>query len=187
MNIIYIFLLMLLDFSTAYAAPEILLKSRIHVEGVVVGSACSVVIESGTSRSGVIDFGQYNKALRTGGVDKLFSIKLFENKDTIPGCSAFLAGSELVTLTFGDRSTNQLDEQGVITKGAGDSIRIAISSTDAGKVSSQRKITSKNTALTYSQDFAAKGVFGFNARVERLEEATTGDYHGSLSLVVTYQ
>lgn len=187
MKSLYLLLLMWLGTSIAYAAPEMLLKSRIHVEGIVVGSACSVVIESGTSRSGVIDFGRYNKALRTGALNKLFSIKLFENKDTTPGCSAFLAGSELVTLTFGDRSTNQLDELGVITRGAGDSVRIAISSTDAGKVSNQSKITSKNMALTYPQDFAAKGVFGFNARVEQLEGATTGDYHGSLSLVVTYQ
>ncbi|MGR5241673.1 fimbrial protein [Photobacterium damselae] len=154
------------------------------MSGIVVASACSVVVESGASQLGVIDFGQYNQAKTEGGVNKAFSVKLYELGSTTPGCSAFQAGSGAVTLKFGDQG--QLDNQGVITRGAGDNIRIAISATD-GEASNQETITSKNSALSYSKEFAVKGNFGFNAKAEGLDSAIPGDYSGSLSLVVTYK
>ncbi|WP_139070183.1 fimbrial protein [Aliivibrio fischeri] len=183
----YFVLFGMLSLSVAHAAPEVLLKNQLNINGVVVGSACSVVIESGASRGGVIDFGQYNQNQRSGGVSKLFFVKLFENNAATPGCSAFLAGSGLVSLAFGDASSKQLDERGVITKGAGDNIRIAISSTDTGKVNNQKIITSQNNVLKYPQEFASKGMFGFNAKAEGLDDASSGSYHGSLSLVVSYK
>ncbi|WP_081251077.1 type 1 fimbrial protein [Aliivibrio fischeri] len=183
----YFVLLSAFCLPVAHATPEILLKSKLNIGGVVVGSACSVIVESGTSRNGRIDFGQYNQELRIGGSSKLFSVKLFENNAGVPGCSAFLAGSGLVSLAFGDTSSKQLDEKGVITRGAGGNVRIAISSTDTGKVSNQRIITANNSVLKYPQEFASKGVFGFNAKVEGLDSAAAGRYQGSLSLVVSYK
>ncbi|EEX66675.1 hypothetical protein [Vibrio metoecus] len=163
------------------------MKTTVAIDGIVVGSSCSVVVDNGVSRSGVVDFGLYNTAMRDGPVDKPFQIKLYEKGSTEPGCSAFLAGSGLVTFSFGDESAEQLDRQGVVTRGAGGGVRIAITSTDVGKVSSTQVVNSSMPKLTYSRDFASLGVFGFNARAIGLESASAGSYHGSLSLVISYQ
>ena len=174
---------------TVFASPTLALKSQMYIDGVVVGSVCSVVVESDASRSGIISFGAYHKNRVSSDFSghKAFQVKLFEDNASDPGCSAFSAGSGLVKFTFGDDSVRQLDDNGVITKGAGDNIRIAISSTDTGVVSDRNKITANNSVLTYPKDFAVKGVFGFMAVAEGLDTAKIGDYHGSLSLVVTYQ
>ena len=172
----------------AVASPTLALSSHIHINGVVVASTCSITIDGGASRPGLIDFGNYNKSMANNGTkNKPFAIKLYEENASIPGCSAFLAGRERVTFSFGDGSGNQLDKRGVITKGAGNNIRIAISSTDNKEVSNNNKITSNNAVLTYPKTFAAKGVFGFMATTEGLDSAKVGQYHGTLSLVVTYQ
>ena len=164
-----------------------LLKAIVEIDGVVVGSVCSVQIDNGVSRSGIIDFGLYSTSTRGGAIEKPFQIKLYENGSVSPGCSAFLAGSGLVTFSFGDKEAGQLDKRGVVTRGAGDGVRIAIASTDIGKVSSTQVINSTMPNLVYPKDFASLGVFGFNARVVGLESASAGSYHGSLSLVVSYQ
>ncbi|CEO40982.1 fimbrial protein [Photobacterium kishitanii] len=173
----------------AFASSKLALKSQIYVNGVVVGSACSVVVDSGVSRSGLIEFGTHdkNKSNRRGTKSHPFTVKLYEKQATEPGCSAFLAGNDFVKFSFGDKSVNQLDERGVITQGAGDNIRIAISSTDTGVVSNRNTITVNNAELTYPNQFAAKGVFGFMATADGLDSAEVGEYYGSLSLVVTYQ
>ncbi len=182
----YSWLLSTLISVTAYAGSP-LLKTTVSIDGVVVGAACSVVVDNGVSRSGVIDFGLYNTAMRSGSADKPFQIKLYEQGSVEAGCSAFLAGSGLVTFSFGDKEAGQLDKRGVVTRGAGDGVRIAITSTDIGNVSSTQVVNSAMSELTYSRDFASQGVFGFNARAVGLESASAGLYHGSLSLVVSYQ
>lgn len=182
----YVWLLSSLVSVAAYAESP-LLKTTVSIDGIVVGSSCSVVVDNGVSRSGVIDFGLYNTAMRSGPVDKPFQIKLYEKGSVDAGCSAFLAGSGLVTFSFGDKEAGQLDKQGVVTQGAGDGVRIAITSTDIGKVSSTQVVSSVMPKLTYPKDFASLGVFGFNARAVGLESASAGSYHGSLSLVVSYQ
>ncbi|ODS05578.1 fimbrial protein [Vibrio scophthalmi] len=173
--------------SNAVSAESSLLQTTVSIDGVVVASACSVAVDNGVSRSGVVDFGLYNTATRHGNVEKQFQIKLYEQGATEAGCSAFLAGTKLVTFTFGDKAAGQLDERGVVTSGAGGGIRIAITSTDAGKVSSTQVVNSAMPELAYPRDFASQGVFGFNARAVGLESASPGSYHGSLSLVVSYQ
>lgn len=182
----YLWLFFLLV-GTAADAGSLLLKTTVSIDGVVVGSVCSVSVDNGVSRSGVIDFGSYNTTMRNGAVDKSFQIKLFEQGAQVPGCSAFLSGSGLVTFHFGDKHAGQLDKQGVVMHGAGDGVRIAITSTDVGKVSSTRVVNSLMSTLTYPSEFASQGVFGFNARAVGLERALAGQYHGSLSLVVSYQ
>ncbi|MEM5507214.1 fimbrial protein [Shewanella frigidimarina] len=176
-----------------YVAPSFasvidLFVGETHVSGVVVSSICSVEVEHNASNSGVINFGEHNKATQSGiNSEQLFWVKLYENQSTSPGCSAFALGSNRVSLKFGDRIVGQLDGLGVVTHGAGDGVRIAISSTDSEKVSSTNVITANHSELFYSQIFASKGVFGFRANAVHLELATPGTYSGALSLTVSYQ
>ncbi|EOA8958781.1 fimbrial protein [Vibrio harveyi] len=179
-----ILLIGILSAASVYANTEVLFKHQFDISGVVVASSCSVTVESGTSKRGLINFGQYNQSKSEGDLTQPFSVKLYEPGSSTPGCSAFWAGSRLVTLKFGDQG--QLDARGVVTRGAGDDIRIAITSTDR-EASNQDVISSKNSVLAYPQDFATKGVFGFSAKAEGLDSAMPGDYRGSLSLVVSYK
>lgn len=173
--------------SAAAHSESLLLKKTVTINGVVVGSTCSIELDNGVSRSGVIDFGLYNTTKRVGTVIKPFKIKLYENRSPVAGCNAFFAGSGLVKFAFGDKTAGQLDSRGVVTRGAGDGVRIAITSTDVGQVNSTQAVTSSLSELTYPVEFASRGVFGFNAQAIGLESASAGSYHGSLSLVVTYK
>ncbi|OIN26561.1 type 1 fimbrial protein [Vibrio mediterranei] len=175
--------------SNCFAAS--LISAKTNISGHVVASVCTITISDGSARSlseGVIDFGVYNKSTRTGMPEKSIVINLFEPGAEQPGCSAFKAGSSgLVKFKFGDEGADQLDSRGVVTRGAGDGVRIAISSVDSGHVSSVAKITADNNVLSYPSSFATQGVFNFKARVEGLDSATSGTYSGSLSLVVSYE
>lgn len=175
----------LLSVTSAHVTPEVLLKHQIDVKGVVVASSCSVVVESDSSRSGVISFGEYNQAQKAEIVNKSFTVKLFESgTPSSPGCSAFLAGSGFVSVKFGDQG--QLDERGVVTRGGGDNIRIEVRATDP-EASNRDPVTSENSVLMYSKEFAQKGIFGFEAEAKGLDTAMPGAYRGSLSLVVSYK
>ncbi|QUM88181.1 type 1 fimbrial protein [Moritella sp. 36] len=186
MGKIYLLLLIMLNVPVVYAESEILLRSQLYVEGFVVGSTCSVKIEG--NNGSMIDFGEYNQASQTGLRTVPFFVKLFQDDPSSPGCDAFMGTPGRVTLKFGGDSTNQLDESGVVTHGAGGDIRIAITSTDEkANVDSKGKIISGHSELTYSKDFAQEGVFSFSARAEGLQEADAGRYHGSLSLVMSYK
>ena len=164
-----------------------LFSSEFRISGVVVSSVCSVKVENNTSTSGVIGFGQYNKAAQSGLNERqVFSVKLYESQSKLLGCSAFLAGSSDVSLKFGDANSGQLDSLGVVTFGAGDGVRIAITSTNL-EASNNNVITSNNSILTYPSSFAVKGEFGFEANVKGLSDAAPGTYSGTLSLTVEYQ
>ncbi|ARR51830.1 type 1 fimbrial protein (plasmid) [Photobacterium damselae subsp. damselae] len=180
----YLALVGLLVAVHTYASDYIVLRRQFNISGVVVASACSVSVESEGSQNGVINFGQYNQAKEKGGLIKPFSIKLYEIGASVPGCSAFLAGIGDVSLTFGEQG--QLDTQGVVTHGAGNNIRVAITAVD-NEASHHKVITSKNAKLMYPKIFSTRGVFNFNAKAEGLDSATPGDYRGSLSLVVSYK
>lgn len=180
----YLALVGLLVATHVYASEIIVLRHQFNISGVVVASTCSVSVESEGSQDGVINFGQYNQAKEEGGLTKPFSVKLYEIGASEPGCSAFLAGIGDVSLTFGNQG--QLDTKGVVTHGAGDNIRVAITAIDT-EASNHKVITSKNAKLTYPKIFSTKGVFNFNAKAEGLDAATLGDYRGSLSLVVSYK
>ncbi|MEZ9360452.1 fimbrial protein [Vibrio cyclitrophicus] len=176
-----------LPFSHSALATTPLIQSEYKMTGTVVSSTCSVVIEHNASQAGVIDFGLFNKARESGELMQTFSVKLYESGAPTPGCSAFLAGSGPVSLEFGERMPGQLDAAGVVTRGAGDQVRISITATDINEVSNTNPITENNAELLYSQSFASQGVFGFNATAKNLNSATSGSYSGSLSLMVTYQ
>lgn len=162
-----------------------LFKSRVTIEGVVVSPACNVEVESDGVKGGV-SFGRYNLSNSEGVVEKNFFIKIYEHGSLIPGCRAFLTGNDFVRFSFGDKSTKQLDEHGVITKGAGDSIRIVIRALDS-EANNREKITHKNAVVQYPKKFAREGIFRFSARLGMLDHALSGDYYGSLSLVISYQ
>lgn len=164
-----------------------IIKSEYIVSGTVVSSTCSVVVEHNASRAGIIDFGLFNKARDSGELTQTFTVSLYENGASSPGCSAFLAGSGPVSLKFGEGMPRQLDATGIVTQGAGGKVRISVTATDTNQVSNTNPITANNAELLYSQEFASQGVFGFQAKVKNLNYATVGSYSGSLSLVVTYQ
>lgn len=180
----YLALIGMLGFSQACDAQNIVLKHHFDISGVVVASTCSVSVESNGSQNGVVDFGQYNQAKEKGGVTKSFSVKLYENGASKPGCSAFYAGIGDISLAFGNQG--QLDRKGVVTHGAGNGIRIAITATDS-EASNHKVITSDNSKIMYPKEFSTKGIFNFSAKTEGLDVAKPGDYHGALSLVVSYK
>lgn len=174
-------------FSEGLCAAENVINVRTELDGTVVSSVCSLVIEGDRGRLGVIDLGQYNQATRQGAEGKNFWLKLYEEGASLPGCDAFLAGGDKVTLTFGDKSVQQLDARGVITRGAGDNVRLRISSLDANNVSSVEPLTFTHQTLSYPTSFAAKGVFGFRVQPIGLDLARSGVYQGELSVVVSYK
>ncbi|ECG7009964.1 fimbrial protein, partial [Salmonella enterica subsp. enterica] len=90
----------------------------------VVASACHVVVDAdSTGNSGRLTFGTYRKSTGASVPPRDFTVRLYETGATVQGCSAFLAG-QIATLNFGN--PGQLDGQGVVTRGAGDGIRIDV-------------------------------------------------------------
>ncbi|HIF9182378.1 TPA: fimbrial protein [Photobacterium damselae] len=183
----YIFLNLVIFYSSITCAYNNQIARHIELTGIVVSSTCSIIIEH-DSKVGTVDLGSYNKATHQGGGEQTFWIKLYERGALQPGCSAFRAGSSgIVSLTFGDKSIQQLDSRGVVTRGAGGDIRLNVSSVDSNEVSSNAPLTSTHHVLTYPVTFATAGKFGFRVKPIGLERATEGDYHGELSLVISYK
>jgi len=173
--------------SPAVVASELSFENHISIIGTAVSSACSVTIESGSSQNGIVDFGIYDKSAQIGTVNEYFSLNIRESGSNSNGCSAFKAGNNLVTVSFGDSGNNQLDDEGVITHGAGDGVRIEIVATDKNEASSLKPITINNNHIQYKQAFALNGKFNYMATAKHLDSASVGDYYGSLSVVFTYK
>lgn len=89
----------------------------------VVASACHVVVDADGTGSSRLTFGTYRKSSAAPVPPRDFTVRLYETGATVQGCSAFLAG-QIATLNFGN--PGQLDGQGVVTRGAGDGIRIDV-------------------------------------------------------------
>lgn len=173
----------------AHSEEKLLFQSEYNISAIVVSSVCFVGVQSGASyeQNNLIDFGVYNISQSKTFVDpRPFQVVVYEDVINNPGCTAFLAGNKMVSFKFGDMTGKQLDENGVVTYGAGEEVRIAVSATDS-KASNTNMITSKNAEILYDVDFASKGKFGFVATVKNLETAKAGSYFGSLSLIITYQ
>lgn len=167
-------------------AENVIFKNHVQITGVVVSSVCSVMVRSGASQHGIVDFGEYNKVTGIGAVTQPFSLYLYEEGATEAGCDAFLAGNDFVDITFGGKGDQQLDNQGVVTLGAGDNIRIDVRAIDVD-ASTHAPITAKNNVVSYSKFFATKGVFNFDATPRGLDSAMPGQYNGRLSVIITYQ
>ncbi|HAV9130855.1 TPA: type 1 fimbrial protein [Escherichia coli] len=150
----------------------------------VVASACHVVVEAdGTGNSSRLTFGTYRKSTGASIPSRDFTVHLYEQGATIQGCSAFQAG-QIATLNFGN--PGQLDAGGVVTRGAGDGIRVDVRAVDA-EADYRGRLTQDNHSVNYPVDFATKGQFRFRAQPEFPKDVKAGEYSGALTFVVTYQ
>ena len=112
-----------------------------------------------------------------------FTVRLYETGATVQGCSAFLAG-QVATLNFGN--PGQLDAGGVVTRGAGDGIRVDVRAVD-DQADYSGGLTQDRHLVSYPVDFAARGQFRFRAQPVFPASVKAGEYSGALTFVVTYQ
>lgn len=158
-------------------------SSSIILDAIIVASTCSVVVES-TDRGGHLTFPVYDKSVGAQTLQPMdFSLVVYEENDSTPGCSAFDVGST-VSIQFGD--AGQLDAQGVVTIGAGDAIRVAVQAVDR-EAGYQGVLNEMKNTVTYDAKFAVAGEFKYQAWLMNIEHAQAGEYQGSLSFLVTYQ
>ncbi|APJ70077.1 K88 fimbrial protein A [Escherichia coli] len=149
----------------------------------VVASACHVVIDGNGTGQGQLTFDTFRKSSGMPVQSQEFTVRLYENGATVQGCSAFQAG-QVATLDFGN--PGQLDAAGVITRGAGDGIRVDVRAVDA-QADYRERITQANHTVNYPVNFATKGQFRFRAQPVMPADVKAGEYTGALSFVVTYQ
>ncbi|MGS0206216.1 fimbrial protein [Escherichia coli] len=149
----------------------------------VVASACHVVIDGNGTGLGQLTFGTFRKSSGMSVRPQEFTVRLYENGATVQGCSAFKAG-QIATLDFGN--PGQLDAGGVVTRGAGDGIRVDVRAVDA-QAYYRGRLTQNRHRVSYPVDFAAKGQFRFRAQPVFPANVKTGEYTGALTFVVTYQ
>jgi hypothetical protein len=166
----------------ANAALNQVMTQRLVVHAVAVASACRVVVEGDSVGSNRLSFGIYNKGTGNAPVARALTFWLYEEGATIPGCSAFLV-SPFASVRFGN--PGQLDEGGVITRGAGGHVRVDIRAADP-LADYRGTITAQSAQVNYPSAFAAQGRLTFLAKPVALEQANAGEYRGTLSFVVTY-
>lgn len=156
---------------------------RVFFSADVVASACHVRVDADGTGNNLLTFGTYSKSTAAAVPPREFTVRLFESGATVQGCSAFQAG-RLATLQFGN--PGQLDAGGVVTRGAGDGVRIAVKAVD-GQADWRERITQEHSAVNYPVNFAAKGQLRFTAQPEFPASVGAGEYDGALTFVVTYQ
>lgn len=149
----------------------------------VVASACHVRVDADGVGNNRLTFGTYRKSRGADVPPRDFTLRVTETGATLPGCSAFLAG-QVTTLQFGN--PGQLDAGGVVTRGAGDGIRVSVQATDP-QAYFRGRLTEANDRVNYPAEFAAKGLFHFRAQPVMPADVRAGEYHGALAFVVTYQ
>jgi hypothetical protein len=167
---------------SAHAALTQVMTQRVVLHAVAVASACRVVVEGDSVGSNRLSFGVYNKGTGTAPVARPLTFWLYEEGATMAGCSAFLV-APLATVRFGN--PGQLDEGGVMTRGAGGHVRVDIRAADA-QADYRGAITAQSAQVNYPSTFAAQGRLAFLAKPVALEQASAGEYQGTLSFVVTY-
>ncbi|POT24509.1 fimbrial protein [Citrobacter freundii] len=156
---------------------------RVVFSADIVASACHVRIDAGNVGNNLLTFSTYRKFSGVAVPAMDFVIRLYESGATIQGCSAILAG-QIATLQFGN--PGQLDSSGVVTRGAGEGIRVAVKALD-DQADWRGRITEGNTSVNYPADFASRGQFRFTAKPMFPADVKAGEYTGSLSFVVMYQ
>ncbi|HHH6703498.1 TPA: fimbrial protein [Escherichia coli] len=150
----------------------------------VVASACHVVVDADSSgNSSRLTFGTYRKSIRGSVQPRDFTVRMYESGATVQGCSAFKAG-QIATLDFGN--PGQLDAEGVVTRGAGDGIRVDVRAVDT-QADYRGRLTQSCHSVNYPVDFAARGQFRFRAQPVFPADVKAGEYAGALTFVVTYQ
>ncbi|RBQ41295.1 fimbrial protein [Escherichia coli] len=150
----------------------------------VVASACHVVVDADNSgNSGRLTFDIYRKSIAAPVTPRDFIIRLYESGATVQGCSAFKTG-QVATLDFGN--PGQLDAGGVVTRGAGDGVRVDVRAVDT-QADYRGRLTQESHSVNYPIDFASRGQFRFRAQPVFPVDVKTGAYTGALTFVVTYQ
>lgn len=150
----------------------------------IIASACHVVVDAdSTGNSGQLTFGTYRKSTGASVPPRDFTVRLYESGATVQGCSAFKAG-QVATLDFGN--PGQLDAGGVVTRGAGDGIRVDVRAVDV-QADYRGRLTQDSHSVNYPVEFAAKGQFRFRAQPVFPANVKAGEYTGALTFVVTYQ
>lgn len=150
----------------------------------IVASTCYVVVDAdSTGNSGRLTFGTYRKSTGASVPPRDFTVRLYESGATVQGCSAFKAG-QVATLDFGN--PGQLDAGGVVTRGAGDGVRVDVRAVDA-QADYRGRLTQDSHSVNYPVEFAARGQFRFRAQPVFPANVKAGEYTGALTFVVTYQ
>lgn len=107
-----------------------------------------------------LTFGTYRKSTGASVPPRDFTVRLYESGATVQGCSAFQAG-QVATLDFGN--PGQLDAGGVVTRGAGDGVRVDVRAVDT-QADYRGRLTQDSHSVNYPVEFAAKGQFRFRAQ-----------------------
>ncbi|OQS31665.1 fimbrial protein [Chromobacterium haemolyticum] len=182
-SLCFLFALLLFGCSGLLKAESIkVIQSTMNIDAHLVASTCHLVVDADGVGNSMLSLGVYNKGLGVVGGSRYFNIRAFEDGSTQSGCSAFMV-APTANIRFG--GPGQLDEEGVITRGAGDQLRIEVRALDK-EASYQGAVNSSNFDIDYPNDFAAKGMFRFQVDVKNLERASAGEYNGSLAFIVSY-
>lgn len=149
----------------------------------IVASTCHIVVDANGLGENRLIFDTYRKAAKGSVPARDFWIRLYESGATVQGCSAFTVG-QVATLDFGNKG--QLDPVGVVTRGAGDGVRIDVRALDE-QADYKQSLTLNKHIVNYPAAFAAKGQFHFRAQPIFPADVKAGEYSGALTFVVTYQ
>lgn len=149
----------------------------------VVASPCHVVVDVEGARDGNLVFEPFHKSTKATVLPRDFTVSLYESGTAAPGCSAFQFG-QLATIEFGN--PGQLDAGGVVTRGAGDGVRIDVRAVDA-QADYRATVTEGAHKVNYPVEFAAKGAFRFRAQPVIPKDVKAGEYSGALAFVISYQ
>lgn len=179
-NSIFLFIFMPL---IAQADVHVFPTQRVIFSADVVASACHVQVDADGAGNNLLTFSPYRKSTGAAISPRDFTIRLYESGATVQGCSAFLTG-QIATLQFGN--PGQLDEGGVVTRGAGDGVRIEVRAAD-GVADWRERLTMGHDRVNYPINFAAQGQFRFTAQPVFPSNVRAGEYDGALSFVVIYQ
>lgn len=155
-------------------------RNTFHAD--VVASACHAVVEADMAGDNLLTFSTFRKSDNGQVTPRKFTIRLYESGSNVQGCSAFLAG-QIATLQFGN--PGQLDTGGVVTKGAGDGVRIDVRADDY-QADYRNRLTDRNNVINYPVTFASGGQFNFEAKPIIPSDVKAGEYSGALSFVVVY-
>lgn len=164
-------------------ATDRVITQTTKIDGIAVASACQVKIDNGYNKTNQVAFDIYDKSNAMEVSARPFTLWLYEEGSSIPGCSAFMVSSR-ATVSFGN--PGQLDELGVVTRGAGNGVRIDIRALDE-QADYRGKISLNSKDINYPSEFASSGKFVYSAKPVNLERAVAGEYRGTLTFVVTYQ
>ncbi|GCU89497.1 hypothetical protein HmCmsJML044_01185 [Escherichia coli] len=112
-----------------------------------------VVDADSPGNSGRLKFGTYRKSTGGAVLPRDFTVRVYESGAMVKGYSAFKAGL-VAALDFGN--LGQLDAGGVVTRGAGDGIRVDIRVVDA-EADYRGRLTEGYHSVNSPLDFAVRG------------------------------